>query len=60
MLDEAMARRARLVESLEGDSDQAEASHRHTSWARAVRATLGERWTAAELAPRNSARFRWR
>lgn len=32
-----------------GDIDQAEASHRHTSWAEAVRATLGERWTAAEL-----------
>jgi len=32
-----------------GDIDQAEASHRHTSWAQAVRATLGERWTAAEL-----------
>ncbi|WP_344518337.1 HelD family protein, partial [Paractinoplanes durhamensis] len=32
-----------------GDIDQTEASHRHTSWAQAVRATLGERWTAAEL-----------
>jgi hypothetical protein len=32
-----------------GDIDQAEASHRHTSWAQAVRATLGERWTGAEL-----------
>ncbi|MFI1992991.1 HelD family protein [Actinoplanes sp. NPDC020271] len=32
-----------------GDIDQAEASHRHTTWAEAVRATLGERWTAAEL-----------
>ncbi|KUL23437.1 helicase [Actinoplanes awajinensis subsp. mycoplanecinus] len=32
-----------------GDIDQAEASHRHTSWAQAVQATLGERWTAAEL-----------
>ncbi|MET0424559.1 MAG: UvrD-helicase domain-containing protein, partial [Actinoplanes sp.] len=32
-----------------GDIDQAEAAHRHTSWAQAVQATLGERWTAAEL-----------
>ncbi len=32
-----------------GDIDQAEASHRHTSWAEAVRATLGQRWTGAEL-----------
>jgi hypothetical protein len=32
-----------------GDIDQAEASHRHTSWAQAVRATLGDRWTPAEL-----------
>ncbi|XVU21687.1 HelD family protein [Actinoplanes sp. CA-054009] len=32
-----------------GDIDQVEASHRHTSWARAVSATLGDRWTAAEL-----------
>lgn len=32
-----------------GDIDQAEAAHRHTSWAQAVRAALGERWTAAEL-----------
>jgi hypothetical protein len=32
-----------------GDIDQAEASHRHTTWAQAVQATLGERWTAAEL-----------
>ena len=32
-----------------GDIDQAEASHRHTSWAGAVGAALGERWTAAEL-----------
>ncbi|WP_239175283.1 HelD family protein [Actinoplanes cyaneus] len=32
-----------------GDIDQAEASHRHTTWAEAVRSTLGERWTAAEL-----------
>ncbi|MFI6242285.1 HelD family protein [Micromonospora sp. NPDC050795] len=32
-----------------GDIDQAEAAHRHTSWAQAVRAAFGERWTAAEL-----------
>ncbi|WP_229403541.1 HelD family protein [Micromonospora okii] len=32
-----------------GDIDQAEAAHRHTSWAEAVRAAFGERWTAAEL-----------
>ncbi|MEU4689009.1 UvrD-helicase domain-containing protein [Actinoplanes sp. NPDC023714] len=32
-----------------GDIDQAEASHRHTTWAEAVGAALGERWTAAEL-----------
>jgi DNA helicase IV len=32
-----------------GDIDQAEASHRHTTWAQAVQATMGERWTAAEL-----------
>jgi hypothetical protein len=32
-----------------GDIDQVEASHRHTSWAQAVKATLGERWTAAQL-----------
>jgi DNA helicase IV len=32
-----------------GDIDQAEAAHRHTSWAQAVAATLGDRWTAAEL-----------
>ncbi|GLY06512.1 AAA family ATPase [Actinoplanes sp. NBRC 101535] len=32
-----------------GDIDQTEASHRHTSWAEAVAATMGERWTAAEL-----------
>ncbi|SDS83358.1 HelD family protein [Actinoplanes derwentensis] len=32
-----------------GDIDQAEAAHRHTSWAQAVRAVLGDRWTAAEL-----------
>ncbi|MDI6099349.1 AAA family ATPase [Actinoplanes sp. NEAU-A12] len=32
-----------------GDIDQAEAAHRHTSWAQAVEAALGDRWTAAEL-----------
>ncbi|MET8233432.1 UvrD-helicase domain-containing protein [Micromonospora sp. NPDC005298] len=32
-----------------GDIDQAEAAHRHTSWAQAVRAVFGDRWTAAEL-----------
>ncbi|WFE98735.1 UvrD-helicase domain-containing protein [Micromonospora sp. WMMD964] len=32
-----------------GDIDQAEAAHRHTSWAEAVRAAFGDRWTAAEL-----------
>jgi hypothetical protein len=32
-----------------GDIDQAEASHRHTTWAQALQATMGERWTAAEL-----------
>ncbi|MEV5691780.1 HelD family protein [Micromonospora globbae] len=32
-----------------GDIDQAEAAHRHTSWAEAVQAVLGDRWTAAEL-----------
>jgi DNA helicase IV len=32
-----------------GDIDQTEAWHRHTSWAEAVRSSLGERWTAAEL-----------
>jgi hypothetical protein len=32
-----------------GDIDQAEAAHRHTTWAQAVRAALGDRWTAAEL-----------
>ncbi|MBT0771510.1 AAA family ATPase [Kineosporia sp. J2-2] len=32
-----------------GDIDQAEASHRHTSWAQAVRSTFGDRWRAAEL-----------
>ena len=32
-----------------GDIDQAEAAHRHTTWAQAVHATLGDRWTAAEL-----------
>lgn len=32
-----------------GDIDQAEAAHRHTTWAQAVRAAFGDRWTAAEL-----------
>ncbi|GAB6903391.1 HelD family protein [Kineosporia succinea] len=32
-----------------GDIDQAEASHRHTTWAGAVGAALGERWRPAEL-----------
>ncbi|MFC0004437.1 HelD family protein [Micromonospora siamensis] len=32
-----------------GDIDQAEAAHRHTSWAEAVRVVFGDRWTAAEL-----------
>ncbi|MEU4555958.1 HelD family protein [Micromonospora violae] len=32
-----------------GDIDQAEAAHRHTSWAQAVQAVFGDRWTAAEL-----------
>ncbi|GIF41519.1 DNA helicase [Actinoplanes xinjiangensis] len=32
-----------------GDIDQAEAPHRHTTWAQAVGAVLGERWTAARL-----------
>ncbi|MEV4121602.1 UvrD-helicase domain-containing protein [Micromonospora sp. NPDC049645] len=32
-----------------GDIDQAEAAHRHTSWAQAVQAAFGNRWTAAEL-----------
>ncbi|MET8360197.1 UvrD-helicase domain-containing protein [Micromonospora sp. NPDC005171] len=32
-----------------GDIDQAEAAHRHTSWAQAVRAVFGDRWTAAQL-----------
>ncbi|WP_309232063.1 HelD family protein [Micromonospora tarensis] len=32
-----------------GDIDQAEAAHHHTSWAQAVRAAFGDRWTAAEL-----------
>ncbi|MCI4064917.1 AAA family ATPase [Micromonospora sp. R77] len=32
-----------------GDIDQAAAAHRHTSWAEAVQAVLGDRWTAAEL-----------
>jgi hypothetical protein len=32
-----------------GDIDQAEAAHRHTTWAQAVQAVLGDRWTPAEL-----------
>ncbi|MFI2714486.1 HelD family protein [Micromonospora sp. NPDC018662] len=32
-----------------GDIDQAEAAHRHTSWAQAVQAVFRDRWTAAEL-----------
>ncbi|MET8040522.1 UvrD-helicase domain-containing protein [Micromonospora sp. NPDC005215] len=32
-----------------GDIDQAEAAHRHSSWAEAVQAVFGDRWTAAEL-----------
>ncbi|GAA4946550.1 HelD family protein [Actinoplanes utahensis] len=32
-----------------GDIDQTEAPHRHTSWAQAVGAVFGDRWTAAEL-----------
>ncbi|WP_241562801.1 HelD family protein [Micromonospora costi] len=32
-----------------GDIDQAEAAHRHTTWAQAVQAVFGDRWTAAEL-----------
>ncbi|HWS33769.1 MAG TPA: UvrD-helicase domain-containing protein, partial [Actinoplanes sp.] len=32
-----------------GDIDQAEAAHRHTTWAQAVREVFGDRWTAAEL-----------
>jgi DNA helicase IV/uncharacterized protein (DUF2267 family) len=32
-----------------GDIDQAEAAHRHTSWAQALQAVLGDRWTSAEL-----------
>ena len=32
-----------------GDIDQAEASHRHTSWAEAVGGVFGDRWTTAEL-----------
>ncbi|MFF3866326.1 HelD family protein [Micromonospora sp. NPDC001898] len=32
-----------------GDIDQTEAAHRHTSWAQAVQAVFGDRWTAAEL-----------
>ncbi|MEW2145902.1 UvrD-helicase domain-containing protein [Micromonospora vinacea] len=32
-----------------GDIDQAEAAHRHTTWAHAVQAAFGDRWTGAEL-----------
>ncbi|WP_246017342.1 HelD family protein [Micromonospora pisi] len=32
-----------------GDIDQAEAAHRHTTWAQAVQAVFRDRWTAAEL-----------
>lgn len=32
-----------------GDIDQAESSHRHTTWAQAVNAVFGERWTQAQL-----------
>ncbi|MEV4829906.1 HelD family protein [Micromonospora sp. CA-248260] len=32
-----------------GDIDQTEAAHRHTTWAQAVQAAFGQRWTAAEL-----------
>ncbi|MEW1585960.1 UvrD-helicase domain-containing protein [Micromonospora vinacea] len=32
-----------------GDIDQAEAAHRHTTWAQAVQAAFGDRWTGAEL-----------
>lgn len=32
-----------------GDIDQAEAPHRHTTWAEAVSAALAERWTEARL-----------
>ncbi|MEU7608074.1 UvrD-helicase domain-containing protein [Micromonospora sp. NPDC049204] len=32
-----------------GDIDQAEAAHRHRSWAEAVQAVFGDRWTAATL-----------
>ncbi|WP_433288791.1 HelD family protein [Micromonospora sp. CA-244673] len=32
-----------------GDIDQAEAAHRHTSWAQAVQAVFRDRWAAAEL-----------
>jgi DNA helicase IV len=32
-----------------GDIDQAGASHRHTSWAQAVNAAFGHRWTPAQL-----------
>lgn len=32
-----------------GDIDQAEAPHRHTTWAQAVEAAFGERWTESRL-----------
>src|SRR5690625_7356319 len=32
-----------------GDIDQADSSHRHTSWGQAVDAVFGERWTQAQL-----------
>lgn len=32
-----------------GDIDQAEAPHRHTTWAEAVGAAFGERWSEAQL-----------
>ncbi|MGC4757659.1 HelD family protein [Micromonospora trifolii] len=32
-----------------GDIDQAEAAHRHTTWAQAVQSAFGDRWTGAEL-----------
>jgi DNA helicase IV len=32
-----------------GDIDQAEAPHRHTTWAQAVGAALGDRWSEARL-----------
>ncbi|MGW5555859.1 HelD family protein [Micromonospora sp. NPDC003944] len=32
-----------------GDIDQAEAAHRHSTWAQAVQAAFGDRWAAAEL-----------